>query len=67
MSCILPDVANGVAFGGRGQHIVYLDLDYKFDIFRVSNLLQQRIESILRASRYDCSCDCCLVTLSLMG
>eukprot|EP00889_Picochlorum_renovo_P000803 jgi/Picre1/27833/NNA_000797.t1 len=51
VSCILPRVANGVDFGGRGQHVIFLDLDYKFDIFRVSNLLQHRIQSTLRASR----------------
>ena len=33
--------------------VIYLDLDYKFDIFRLSNLLQHRIEGSLRVYRYE--------------
>ena len=40
-------------FQGMDKHVIYLDLDYKFDIFRLSNLLQHRIERSIRGSRYE--------------
>jgi len=49
ISHILPkQTSSGLSLGGRGLHVVYLDLDYKFDIFRMSNLLQNKVEGIIR-------------------
>lgn len=49
ISHILPkQTSKGLNLGGKGLHVVYLDLDYKFDIFRVSNLVQGRIEDLIR-------------------
>jgi hypothetical protein len=46
-ACILPAAAGGVAYGGQGTHILFFDLDGKFDALRFIQILQGRIEHAL--------------------
>ncbi|KAF3778632.1 DNA repair XRCC2-like protein [Nymphaea thermarum] len=43
ISCILPNVCNGVFFGGMQRLVMYFDLDCSFDVQRFSNSLKKRI------------------------
>lgn len=42
-TCILPNFQNGIAYGGHNSNVLYLDLDCKFDIVRLAEILQSRI------------------------
>ncbi|PSC75347.1 elongation factor Ts [Micractinium conductrix] len=42
-TCILPEVLNGVAYGGHGAHVVFFDLDGKLDVIRVLEMLERRV------------------------
>ena len=50
-SYILPHSNDGIEFGGKGRHIIFFDLDYKFDIVRMSEVLQQRIGNCILKSK----------------
>ncbi|KAL4434432.1 hypothetical protein ABPG75_000873 [Micractinium tetrahymenae] len=39
VTCILPEVAGGVPYGGRGGHVLFYDLDGKLDIVRLMEML----------------------------
>ncbi|XP_049933915.1 DNA repair protein XRCC2 homolog isoform X4 [Nymphaea colorata] len=43
INCILPNVCNGVFFGGMQRLVMYFDLDCSFDVQRFSNSLKKRI------------------------
>lgn len=43
VSCILPNEWNGVHYGGLEQLAMFLDLDGRFDILRLSQSLKHRI------------------------
>jgi hypothetical protein len=50
-SYILPHSIDGVEFGGKDRHIIFFDLDYKFDIVRMSEVLQQRVGNCILKSK----------------
>lgn len=43
VTCILPKNWNGIQYGGFGHSVLFLDLDCRLDIFRLSQSLKQRI------------------------
>ncbi|KAK9276657.1 hypothetical protein L1049_006193 [Liquidambar formosana] len=43
VSCILPKEWNGVHYGGLEHLVMFLDLDCRFDILRLAQLLKHRI------------------------
>ncbi|CAL1366903.1 unnamed protein product [Linum trigynum] len=43
IDCILPGQWKGVDYGGLDRLVMYIDLDCKFDVLRLSHLLKQRI------------------------
>ncbi|CAI0397984.1 unnamed protein product [Linum tenue] len=43
IDCILPGQWKGVDYGGLDRLVVYIDLDCKFDVLRLSHLLKLRI------------------------
>ena len=49
-TCLLPASAEGVSYSGYGGHVLYFDLDCKFDILRLVQILQARVELALRAA-----------------
>eukprot|EP00850_Spirogloea_muscicola_P004971 SM000022S07185 [mRNA] locus=s22:446584:447157:+ [translate_table: standard] len=42
-TCLLPKQVNGVHYGGNEGAVLYFDLDFKFDILRLVNILKARI------------------------
>ncbi|CAN8251644.1 unnamed protein product [Cochlearia groenlandica] len=48
ISCILPKTWNGVHYGGLGKLVMFLDLDCRFDVIRLSDMLKHRL---LQANR----------------
>ncbi|KAK1552161.1 hypothetical protein Q3G72_011512 [Acer saccharum] len=43
ISCILPKEWNGVHYGGLGRLVMFLDLDCRFDVSCLAQLLKHRI------------------------
>lgn len=43
MNCILPKEWNGVHYGGLERLVMFIDLDCRFDILRLSEMLKHRI------------------------
>ncbi|KAJ7954500.1 DNA repair protein XRCC2-like [Quillaja saponaria] len=43
ISCILPKEWNGVQYGGLDHPVMFIDLDCRFDILRLSEMLKHRI------------------------
>ncbi|KAL6840127.1 hypothetical protein ACP4OV_029937 [Aristida adscensionis] len=43
VQCILPKEWEGIYFGGLGKAVVYLDLDCRFDVLRLAQILRNRI------------------------
>lgn len=43
ISCILPKKWNEVEYGGLDHLVVFVDLDCRFDIMRLSEMLNHRI------------------------
>ncbi|KAJ0037475.1 hypothetical protein Pint_22599 [Pistacia integerrima] len=43
ISCILPKEWNGVHYGGLGRLVIFLDLDCRFDVSCLAQLLKHRI------------------------
>lgn len=43
MSCVLPKEWNGVYYGGLDRLVMFIDLDCRFDILRLSKMLKHRI------------------------
>ncbi|XP_062207599.1 DNA repair protein XRCC2 homolog isoform X3 [Phragmites australis] len=41
--CILPKEWEGIYFGGLGKAVMYLDLDCRFDVLRLAQILRNRI------------------------
>lgn len=68
IKCILPNICNGVFFGGMQKLVMYFDLDCSFDVQRFSNSLKTCIAeacgkgctlSALRLEYYlGCEFDC---------
>ncbi|CAH8280798.1 unnamed protein product [Arabidopsis lyrata] len=48
ISCILPKTWNGIHYGGLGKLVLFLDLDCRFDVLRLSQMLKHRL---LQANR----------------
>ncbi|CAA7034805.1 unnamed protein product [Microthlaspi erraticum] len=48
ISCILPKTWNGIHYGGLGKLVLFLDLDCRFDVLRLSEMLKHRL---LQANR----------------
>nr|TKW17935.1 hypothetical protein SEVIR_5G401200v2 [Setaria viridis] len=43
VQCILPKEWEGIYFGGLGKSVMYLDLDCRFDVLRLAQILRNRI------------------------
>ncbi|KAG8078610.1 hypothetical protein GUJ93_ZPchr0007g5804 [Zizania palustris] len=43
VQCILPKEWKGVYLGGLGKAVMYLDLDCRFDVLRLAQILRNRI------------------------
>uniref|UniRef100_A0A2P2JX82 DNA repair protein XRCC2 homolog n=1 Tax=Rhizophora mucronata TaxID=61149 RepID=A0A2P2JX82_RHIMU len=43
IDCILPEEWNGVHYGGLGRLVMFIDLDCRFDVLRLSHMLKNRI------------------------
>ncbi|XP_044977559.1 DNA repair protein XRCC2 homolog isoform X1 [Hordeum vulgare subsp. vulgare] len=43
VQCILPKEWEGVHFGGLGKAVMYIDLDCRFDVLRLAQILRKRI------------------------
>uniref|UniRef100_A0A0D9V8C3 Uncharacterized protein n=1 Tax=Leersia perrieri TaxID=77586 RepID=A0A0D9V8C3_9ORYZ len=43
VQCILPKEWKGTYFGGLGKAVMYLDLDCRFDVLRLAQVLRRRI------------------------
>ncbi|KAG2701763.1 hypothetical protein I3760_06G058800 [Carya illinoinensis] len=43
VSCVLPKEWNGVYYGGLDRLVMFIDLDCRFDILRLSKMLKHRI------------------------
>lgn len=43
VQCILPKEWEGAYFGGLGKAVMYLDLDCRFDVLRLAQILRNRI------------------------
>ena len=43
MNCILPKEWNGVHYGGLERLVMFIDLDCRFDVTRLSEMLKHRI------------------------
>ncbi|CAL4960239.1 unnamed protein product [Urochloa decumbens] len=43
VQCILPKELDGIYFGGLGKSVMYLDLDCRFDVLRLAQILRNRI------------------------
>jgi DNA-repair protein XRCC2 len=41
--CILPKEWEGIYFGGLGKAVMFLDLDCRFDVLRLAQILKSRI------------------------
>lgn len=52
---ILPKEVGGVQFGGLERKVVFFDLDCRFDVLRLSQILTQRISEI--CGKYPLGCD----------
>ncbi|XP_010461935.1 PREDICTED: DNA repair protein XRCC2 homolog isoform X3 [Camelina sativa] len=48
ITCILPKTWNGIHYGGLGKLVLFLDLDCRFDVLRLSQMLKHRL---LQANR----------------
>nr|XP_043637274.1 DNA repair protein XRCC2 homolog [Erigeron canadensis] len=48
VTCILPKNRNGVEYGGMGLSVLFLDLDCRLDIFRLSQSLKLQITKAIR-------------------
>uniref|UniRef100_A0A1J3K803 DNA repair protein XRCC2-like protein n=1 Tax=Noccaea caerulescens TaxID=107243 RepID=A0A1J3K803_NOCCA len=48
ISCILPKTWKGIHYGGLGKLVIFLDLDCRFDVLRLSEMLKHRL---LQANR----------------
>ncbi|XP_056168988.1 DNA repair protein XRCC2 homolog [Syzygium oleosum] len=46
VSCILPKERNGVHYGGLGHSVLYIDLDCRFDVSRLVEMLRHRIVQV---------------------
>ncbi|XP_030526590.1 DNA repair protein XRCC2 homolog isoform X1 [Rhodamnia argentea] len=46
VSCVLPKVWNGVHYGGLGRPVLYIDLDCRFDVLRLVEMLRHRIVQV---------------------
>ncbi|RWW01953.1 hypothetical protein GW17_00034981 [Ensete ventricosum] len=45
--CILPREWRGIRFGGLERMVIYFDLDCRFDVLRLSQILKHRIKEVL--------------------
>jgi DNA-repair protein XRCC2 len=43
VQCILPKEWEGIYIGGLGKSVMYLDLDCRFDVLRLAQILRKRI------------------------
>ncbi|XP_010546354.1 PREDICTED: DNA repair protein XRCC2 homolog [Tarenaya hassleriana] len=43
ISCILPKEWNSIQYGGLGKLVLFLDLDCRFDVLRLSEVLKHRL------------------------
>ncbi|KAL9247973.1 hypothetical protein vseg_021341 [Gypsophila vaccaria] len=66
VDCILPKEWNGVCYGGLELSVMFIDLDCRFDVVRLVQLLKFRVDSINRSGVErrqwsgdvnDCLCD----------
>ncbi len=55
-ACVLPHTLEGVPVGGHGMHVLFFDLDCKFDIFRLATILQARVQEALAAPAVAAGC-----------
>ncbi|KAM0960967.1 hypothetical protein ACFX13_020722 [Malus domestica] len=53
VNCILPKEWNGVHYGGLERLVMFLDLDCRFDILRLSEMLKLRIMEPNGSMNYD--------------
>ncbi|KAM7251714.1 hypothetical protein ACFE04_023597 [Oxalis oulophora] len=53
ITCILPQEWNGLHFGGLGRLVMYIDLDCRFDVLRLSQMLRQRIRTTVQHHQLD--------------
>lgn len=49
-TCVLPKTAGGVVVGGHGSHALFLDLDCKFDVLRLMQILEGRARRAAHAA-----------------
>ncbi|CAN1171804.1 DNA repair protein XRCC2 homolog [Linum perenne] len=54
VDCILPLDWKGVSYGGLGRAVIFVDLDCRFDVLRLSKVLRDRI---VEANRGGAACD----------
>lgn len=52
ITCILPKTWNGVHYGGLGKLALFLDLDCRFDVLRLSDMLKHRLLEANRMQTY---------------
>ncbi|XP_073106654.1 DNA repair protein XRCC2 homolog isoform X2 [Elaeis guineensis] len=50
VNCILPEEWKGIRFGGLGRMVMYFDLDCRFDVLRLSQILKHRIMEAYRST-----------------
>nr|AGT17127.1 hypothetical protein SHCRBa_170_F15_F_60 [Saccharum hybrid cultivar R570] len=50
VQCILPKEWEGIYFGGLGRAVMYLDLDCRFDVLRLVQILRNRIAKGCRSA-----------------
>ncbi|KAG1328028.1 DNA repair protein XRCC2 [Cocos nucifera] len=48
--CILPEEWKGIRFGGLKRMVMYFDLDCRFDVLRLSQMLKHRIMEAYRSA-----------------
>jgi len=51
VSCILPQEWRDIDIGGRESRAIFIDTEYKLDIFRIAIALAQRVEDAIRLAR----------------
>lgn len=51
VQCILPKEWEGIYFGGLGKAVMYMDLDCRFDVLRLAQILKSRIAESCSSAR----------------
>ncbi|XP_071689552.1 DNA repair protein XRCC2 homolog [Rutidosis leptorrhynchoides] len=56
-NCILPKDRNGVEYGGLERPVLFIDLDCRLDVFRLSQILKLRIAKANKKTGVGCEYD----------